>query len=186
MLSLTDIKLGKKIVLEGDPFLVLFSQHSKMGRAGAVMRTKLKNLKTGATISKTFQGNDKFEEANLETKKAQYLYQEGSTFFFMDNDNYDQFELPEKVIGDNAQFLVDGSEIDILYFNSEPINIELPIKMDFEVTEAPPAVKGNTADGGSKQVTIETGAKISVPLFVKTGDRIRINTQSREYAERAK
>lgn len=150
------------------------------------MRTKLKNLRTGAIVKKTFQGNDKFDEAEIETKKAQYLYADDGTFYFMNNQSYEQFELPEKVIGDNAKFLKDGSEIDILYFDNQPINIELPIKIDLEVTEAPPSIKGNTADGGSKQVTLETGAKVSVPLFVKTGDKIRVNTQTGEYAERAK
>jgi elongation factor P len=186
MLNLSEIKVGKKIVIEGEPFVVQFSQHSKTGRAGAVLRTKMRNLETGAIISKTFQGADKFQEAELETKKAQYLYREGDNFFFMNNETYDQFELSEKVIADNALYLVEGTEIDILYFNGKPINIELPIKLTFEVTDAPPAVKGNTADGGSKQVTIETGAKVSVPLFIKTGDVIRINTETGQYAERAK
>ena len=184
MLNLSDIKVGKKIVVEGEPFVVQFSQHSKTGRASAVLRTKMRNLETGAVISKTFQGADKVEQAEIDTKKAQYLYREGENFLFMNNETYDQFELSEKVIGDNALYLVEGTEVDILYFKGRPINIELPIKLSFKVTEAPPAVKGNTADGGSKQVTIETGAKVSVPLFIKTGDKIRINTETGEYAER--
>lgn len=186
MLSLTEIKPGKKIVIDNEPFVVQTSQHSKVGRAGAVLRTKLRNLATGSITTKTFQGADKVEEAEISTQKAQYLYKEGSAFFFMNNETYEQFELAKKVIADNALFLKDGIEIDILYFNSNPINIELPIKLDFEVTEAPPAIKGNTADGGSKQVTIETGAKVNVPLFIKTGDKIRINTTTGEYAERSK
>ncbi|MEA2006560.1 MAG: elongation factor P [Patescibacteria group bacterium] len=186
MLSLTEIKPGKKIVVESEPFVVQSSQHSKVGRAGAVLRTKLKNLATGAIVNKTFQGAEKVDEAKISSQKAQYLYQENDSFFFMNNETYEQFALSKKVISNNADFLKDGTEIDILYFNDNPINIELPIKMDFEVIEAPPAIKGNTADGGSKQVTIETGTKISVPLFVKTGDHIRINTTTGEYAERAK
>lgn len=186
MLNLSEIKVGKKIVVEGAPFVVQFSQHSKMGRAGAVLRTKMRNLETGAVISKTFQGADKVENAEMTTQKAQYLYCEGDSFFFMNNETYEQFELSKKVIADNANFLKDGTEVDILYFKGKPINIELPIKLDFEVVEAPPAVKGNTADGGSKQVTIETGIKVNVPLFIKTGDKIRINTQTGEYAERSK
>lgn len=186
MLSLTEIKPGKKIVVESEPFVVQSSQHSKVGRAGAVLRTKLKNLATGAIINKTFQGADKVEEAEMSTQKAQYLYQENNSFFFMNNETFEQFELSKKVISNNAAFLKDGTGVDILYFNDNPINIELPIKMDFEVVDAPPAIKGNTADGGSKQVTVETGTKISVPLFIKTGDRIRINTTTGEYAERAK
>ncbi len=184
MLSLSDIKAGKKIIIDDQPYHVMTVQHSKMGRMGAVLRTKLKNLETGAVINKTFQGSDKVPEAEIDTKKAQYLYRDGDTFNFMDNETYEQFELDEKIIGDYAKYLKEGVEVGLLYFNDRPLNIELPIKMVFEVTEAPPAVKGNTADGGSKQVTIETGAQITTPLFIKTGDRIKVNTVTGEYAER--
>jgi len=184
MLSLGDVKVGSRIIVEDVPYVVLFSQHSKMGRAGAVLRTKLKNILTGAHISKTFQGSDKFEQAVIETKKAQYLYLDGNNFNFMNSETYEQFEINSDVIKDASQFLTEGTGVEVLYYNNNPVNIELPIKMDFEVIESPPAVRGNTADGGSKIVTIETGSKISVPLFVKSGDRIRINTQTNEYAER--
>ncbi len=186
MLSLTEIKPGKKIIIGEEPFAVQSSQHSKTGRAGAVLRSKLRNLATGAIVSKTFQGADKVQEAEISTQKAQYLYSDNDVFFFMNSETFEQFTLSEKVIAENARFLKDGTELDILYFNGNPINIELPVKLEFEVTEAPPAIRGNTADGGSKQITIETGAKINVPLFVKTGDKIRINTQTGQYAERAK
>lgn len=184
MLSIKDIKSGKKIIIEGQPFSVLTVQHSKMGRMGAVLRTKLKNLETGALVTKTFQGSDKVEEAEVDTKKAQYLYQDGDTFYFMDNESYEQFELNKKIIGDDAKYLKEGVEVSLLYFDERIINIELPIKMSFEVVEAPPAVKGNTADGGSKQVTIETGAQITTPLFIKQGDKIKVNTTTGEYAEK--
>lgn len=184
MLSLTEIKVGSKIVVDGDPFAVIFSQHSKMGRGGAVLRTKLRNLKTGAQLNKTFQGSDKIEKAAMETKTAQYLYSDENAYYFMNSETYEQFGLDSTIIGENSKFLTEGTEVDVLSFDEAFINIELPIKMEFKVIEAPPAVKGNTADGGSKQVTIETGSKINVPLFVKTGDKIRINTQTGEYAER--
>ncbi len=184
MLSIKDIKSGKKLIIEDQPYSVMHVQHSKMGRMGAVLRTKLKNLETGAILTKTFQGSDKVDEAEVETRKAQYLYKDDATFYFMDNESYEQFELNEKAIGDNSKYLKEGTDVSLLYFNEKPINIDLPIKMTFEVTEAPPSVKGNTADGGSKQVTIETGAKISTPLFIKTGDKIKINTTTGEYAER--
>jgi len=184
MLSIKDIKSGKKIILDDQPFSVMTVQHSKMGRMGAVLRTKLKNLETGAILTKTFQGSDKVAEAEVETKKAQYLYQNDNTFYFMDTISYEQFELNEKVIGDNAKYLKEGTDVSLLYFDERPINIDLPIKMTFEVTEAPPSTKGNTADGGSKQVTIETGAQISTPLFIKAGDKIKVNTTTGEYAER--
>jgi elongation factor P len=184
MLSIKDIKSGKKIIIEGQPYTVMTVQHSKMGRMGAVLRTKLKNLETGSMLNKTFQGSDKVQEAEVETKKAQYLYQNENTFYFMDNESYEQFELDEKVIGDNAKYLKEGTDVSLLYFDERAINIDLPIKMTFEVTEAPPSVKGNTADGGSKQVTIETGAQVSTPLFIKTSDKIKVNTTTGEYAER--
>lgn len=184
MLTLTKIKVGTRIIVNDDPFVVLFSQHSKTGRAGAVLRTKLKNLKTGSCISKTFQGADKIEPAMIETKKAQFLYSDGDRYFFMDCRSYEQFDIDAAVIGESVKFLTEETEIDILYFDECPINIELPIKMEFEVIEAPPSIRGNTSDGGSKQVIIETGTKISTPLFIKTGDKIRINTQTGQYAER--
>ncbi len=184
MFSIKDIKAGKKIIIDEQPFSVMTVQHSKMGRMGAVLRTKLKNLETGAIINKTFQGSDKVSPAEVDTKKAQYLYQDGDTFYFMDNESYEQFELNTKIIGDNAKFLKEGVDVSLLYFDNRPINIELPIKMTFEVVEAPPAVKGNTADGGSKQVTIETGAQITTPLFIKQGDKIKVNTTTNEYAEK--
>ena len=184
MLSIKDIKPGKKLIIEKQPYSVMTVQHSKMGRMGAVLRTKLKNLETGAILTKTFQGSDKVNEAEVETKKAQYLYQADNTFYFMDTESYEQFELNKKVIGDNSDYLKEGVDVSLLYFDERPINIDLPIKMTFEVTEAPPSVKGNTADGGSKQVTIETGAQVSTPLFIKTGDKIKVNTTTGEYAER--
>ncbi|HHX58258.1 MAG TPA: elongation factor P [Candidatus Moranbacteria bacterium] len=185
MLSLNEIKTGKRIVVDGDPFTVIFDQHSKMGRAGAVLRTKLRNLRTGAILNKTFQGNDKVEAAEIQSKEAQYLYQDGEKFYFMDNEAYEQFELSGEIIGEGSGFLKEGALVSVLYFEGEAINIELPIKIDLEVTEAPPSIKGNTADGGSKQVTLETGVKVSVPLFIETGDIIRVNTQTGQYAERA-
>ena len=186
MLSISDIKTGKTISLNNEPYLVIFHQHSKTGRAGAVLRTKIRNLKTGAILEKTFQSADKIEDAEIAKSKAQFLYKDGEDYFFMDNVNYEQFSLPESVLADSTKFLIDGTEVTILVFNGTPINIELPVKMEFKVVEAPPAIKGNTADGGSKQVTLETGVKVNTPLFIKQGDIIRIHTETGEYAERAK
>lgn len=186
MMNLSDIKTGKTISLNNEPYLVIFHQHSKIGRAGAVLRTKLKNLRTGAILEKNFQGSDKVEEAEIGKSKARYLYREGENYYFMDNASYEQFSLPKSVLGNLTNYLIDGTEVIILNYNNNPINIELPIKMEFRVAEAPPAIRGNTADGGSKQVTLETGIKVSTPLFVKEGDVIRINTETGEYVERAK
>ncbi|KKP57901.1 MAG: hypothetical protein UR51_C0010G0057 [Candidatus Moranbacteria bacterium GW2011_GWF1_34_10] len=141
MLNISKIKSGKNIVLEGEPFKVLWDEHSKMGRAGAVLRTKLKNLATGAVLEKTFQGADKIEEADIEKTYAQYLYQDGDGFAFMDSADYEQFSLPKKVIGDLADYLVEGVEVSIINFNGNPINIELPVKVELTVTQAPPGIR---------------------------------------------
>jgi elongation factor P len=186
MISINEIKVGKKIVFEGAPYSVLFVQHSKMGRAGAVLRTKLKNLKTGTILNKTFQGADKVEEAEIDKKNIQYLYGDADFFHFMNSKNYEQLDFSREAIGDCHKFLIEGVQVDAVYFNDQPINIELPIKMDFKVTEAPPSIRGNTANGGTKQVTIETGLKINTPLFIEEGDVIKINTETGEYVERAK
>jgi elongation factor P len=186
MLNLSDIKTGKSLSINNEPYLVIFHQHSKMGRAGAVLRTKLRNLRSGTVMEKTFQGSDKIEEAEMAKSKAQYLYQEGDNYFFMDNVNFEQFSLPKSVLGDLTNYLIEGTEVTILVHGTTPINIELPVKMDFRVVEAPPAIKGNTADGGNKLVTLETGIQVNTPLFVKEGDIIRINTDTGEYSERAK
>ncbi|MCK5080558.1 MAG: elongation factor P, partial [Candidatus Moranbacteria bacterium] len=167
MVGITSIKKGSKIVYQDEPFLVIYEQHSKTGRAGAVLRTKLQNLKTGAIINKTFQGSDKVDLMEIENRKAQFLYAENQLYYFMDSENYEQFELSQEVISDSTEFLKEGSELDVFYFKGQPINISLPIKMAFEVVESPPGIKGNTADGGNKQVVIETGAKINTPLFIK-------------------
>lgn len=185
MLSITDLKTGVKFSMEGDPYVVISYSHSKMGRGGAVVKTKLKNLRSGATIDKTFQGADKVDEADLSKKTCMYLYSDETDAYFMDNESYEQFTLPLSKIGDQKQYLVENANIDILYFGSDPLNIELPIKMKFAVTSAPPAVKGNTASSVTKKVTIETGALVDAPIFIKEGDSIIVDTRDGSYVERA-
>jgi len=184
MLNISDIKTGKKIVLDDEPFAVIYNEHSKMGRAGAVMRTKLKNLKNGTVIEKTFQGSDKVQEADISKSKAQFLYRDGENYNFMDNTTYDQFVISEEAIGDSKNYLTEGLEVTMLNFNDSPINIVLPVKVTLEVIEAPPGLKGDTQSGGDKLVTVETNAKITTPLFIKTGDKIIINTESGTYVSR--
>lgn len=185
MLGINEIKSGKNIILDGTPFAVLYHEHSKTGRAGAVLRTRLKNLATGAVLEKTFQGAEQLEEADISKGKAQFLYREGEQFAFMDNVSYEQFSLAAEALGHAVDYLIEGTEIVVLYFNNNPINIELPIKMKLKVTEAPPGIKGNTVSTGGKVVTLETGLKISTPLFVNEGDTIIVNTERGEYVSRA-
>lgn len=185
MLTISEIKTGKNIVLDGTPFAVLYHEHSKTGRAGAVLRTRLKNLATGAVLEKTFQGADQISEADISKSKAQFLYKEADAYAFMDNESYEQFSLSRVALGNAVDYLIEGTEITVLYFNSNPINIELPIKMKLRVTEAPPGIRGNTVSTGGKVVTLETGLKISTPLFVRAGDEIIVNTEKGEYVSRA-
>lgn len=185
MLSITDLKTGTKLTYEGDPYVVISYLHSKMGRGGAVVKTKMKNLRTGSTIDKTFQGADKVDEADLSKKTVMYLYADATHANFMDNDSFEQFTLPIDQIGDQKQYLRENTNVDILYFGDEPLNIELPIKMTFVVTSAPPAVKGNSAGSITKKVTLETDSIIDAPIFIKEGDKIVVDTRDSSYVERA-
>jgi len=185
MLSISDIKTGKNLILNDEPYVVLYHEHSKTGRAGAVLRTRLRNLMTGAVLEKTFQGSDKVEGADLTKSKAQYLYAEPERYHFMDMENFDQFTLSSAILGDAPRYLVEGTEVTLLNFDGKPINIEIPIKVTLTVTDAPPGIKGDTASGGDKTVTCETGLTVVTPLFVKTGDKIIINTERGTYVSKA-
>ncbi len=185
MIGLTDIKTGRTIIHNGEPYLVLEYLHSMIGRGGAVMRTKLKNLLSGVIIDYTFTGAEKVEEAEMSKSHAQYLYREEDQYQFMDTATYDQFFLTEDVLGTMTKYLVEGTEVSILNWNGRPINIEIPVKVTLTVTDAPPGLKGDTASGGDKVVTLETGLQVTTPLFVKTGDRIIVNTEKGTYVSRA-
>lgn len=185
MLSINEIKPGRVIKINNQPYVVTKTDHHKMGRGGAVLKTKLRNLIDGRVLDQTFQGVQQAEEAETETKKAKYLYKDAEQAFFMDNESFEQFSLDLDVLDNQAKFLKDGIDVSILYFEAKPVTIELPIKMDFKVVSAPPGVKGNSAGNVNKQVKIETGATISVPMFINEGDVIRINTETGDYVERA-
>jgi elongation factor P len=184
MLGLSDIKSGKNIVVEGLPYAILYHEHSKTGRAGSVLRTRLKNLLNGTILEKTFQGADKVDEADISKSKAQFLYKENERYCFMDMKSYEQFSLSEKVLANTKDYLIEGTEMTVLNFNSQPVNIELPVKIALKVVEAPPNVKGNSVSSGGKVVTLETGLKISAPLFIKEGEKIIVNTERGEYVSR--
>lgn len=186
MLGITELKVGTKVIIEGDPYTVVWNQHSKQARGGGVMKTKMKNLINGSVLERTFQGADKIEEADIGFRRAQFLYSQGDAYEFMDQENYETVTLGKDILGENTLFLLDGMDVDLLYFGTRPINIQLPPKMTFEITETEPGVQGDRAQGGTKPATIETGFVIRVPLFVAKGDRVVINTESREYVERAK
>lgn len=186
MLTISDIKLGTAITHNNQPYVVIAADHHKMGRGGANLKTKLKNLITGANLEITYSGGDKAQEADMERSKANFLYQEGDKYFFMDNTSYEQFELPQEVIGTPAAFLKDGMAVEVLIYEGRPVSIKLPIKVELEVKETPPGIKGDTAGSAMKTATLETGKEIRVPLFVNQGDMIRVNTETEEYVERVK
>lgn len=185
MLSMNDLKPGIFFIYEGQPHQVLSSHHLKMQQRRPVMQTKIKNLINGKIIEKNFQQSDKLTEAEINKKEVKFLYNHKGEFWFHEKDNPSvRFSLEEEFIGNLVKFLKPNILVQALTFADEIINIELPIKIDFKVIEAPPAIKGDTASGGVKQVTIETGARINVPLFINNGNIIRINTHTGEYAER--
>lgn len=184
MLNFNEIKIGRVLNINQEPFLIIKTDHHKMARGGAVLKVKMKNLINGSVLEKTYQGNDRAEEAKTENKKANFLYKDQSSAYFMDNTSFDQFSLSLENIEEQKLFLKDGTDVDVLYFNNNPVTITLPIKMDFKVTVSPPGVRGNSSGNVTKQVEIETGATLNVPLFVNEGDIIRINTETGEYVER--
>ncbi len=185
MLTINDLKNGQFIILEGSPFEVLSVRHSHLGRGGANVQAKLRDLRTGKVFDRNFKPADKFEEVEIEKIKTQFIYSHRDEFWFAEISNpKNRFSLPLGIIGDYKDFLKSNLEITALKFEDEIINIELPIKVDYKVIEAPPGIKGDTAQGGTKSAVIETGAKVLVPLFVKEGDIIKINTQTGEYVER--
>lgn len=186
MLGINDLKTGTAIVYENNPCVVMDYQHSKMGRSGAVLRTKLRNLKTGSLFDITFKGSDKFEEAFLDRRPCSFLYSDSDGFHFMDSESFEQFSLTKEDVGDRSKYLKDGSVVQIQFYEGAPVNLELPIKMDLKVTHTEPGVRGDTAQGGSKPATLETGAIVTVPLFIKIDDVVRVNTTEGTYVERVK
>jgi len=185
MIYLTDLKPGAVFIYNNAPHKVLTSEHSKQGRGGAIMRTRLENLITGALFEHTFKGNESFPEAEIERKNAQFLYKEGTDFNFMDSKSFEQFSISEQQLGHKRNYLKEGIEIEILYFQSKPININLPIKMNFKISYTEPGFKGNTQSATTKPATLESGAEVQVPLFIKIGDTIVVDTRSGEYLGRA-
>lgn len=184
MLSISDIKLGTVISHKDQPYIVIYTQHVKMGRGGANLKTKLRNLITGQNLDVTYSGSDKAEEADLERAKANYLYNEGDEFYFMDNESYEQFSLAREALGDQADFLKEGLTVDVLIYESHPVSVKLPAKVELKVIQSPPGIKGDTAGSASKIATLETGKEIRVPLFINQDEIIRVNTETGEYVER--
>ena len=185
MASTTSIRTGMTIVYKDQPWLVATTQFVNPGKGAAFTRTKLKNLKTGQTVEVTFKSGESVDLADVVNKKCQYLYADDEGFHFMENDTYEQFYLDEELIGNNKDYLLEGTECYAVYIDGVPVSIQLPPKMDFKVISAPPGAKGDTATTETKECTIETGATIKVPGFIKEGETIKVNTEDGNYVGRA-
>jgi len=187
MLSVNDLKNGSVIVIDGDPFTIMSIKHQHIGRGASSSQTRIRNLRTGQVLERNYKASDAFEEADVEKVPTTFLYSHRNEFWFCERGNpKSRFSLSQDTLGESAQFLKSNMEIISLQFEGNTINIELPIKGDYKVIESPPAVRGNTAQGGNKTVTIEGGAKVITPMFISEGDIIRVNTTTGEYAERIK
>lgn len=185
MLTIHDLKNKMVVLIEGVPYSILEVKHLHMGRGGSSVQTRIKNLATGRVFSRNFKPADSFAEADLERRELVYLYQHRSEYVFSATENpAERFSLSRENVGQAAQWLKQNSVVTVLSLDGKLLTITPPIKVDLKVAEAPPGFRGDTATGGTKTVTLETGAKIQVPLFVNEGDTIRVNTETGEYAER--
>jgi elongation factor P len=184
MISTGDLKRGLTIEFEGQPCSLIEWQHVKIGRGGAIVRMKLRNIRSGATFDRTCDAGDKFKRLDLDRSTVTYQYQEGDQYHFMDTSTFEDIVLTEKQLGEAKNYLIDNLELDIVRYNDEPISVDLPEKLVLRITYTEPGFKGDTATGGTKPATTETGLVVQVPLFLATGDLIRVNTTSGAYVER--
>jgi len=182
--STSNFKNGMCIIHDGKMWIIVDFQHVKPGKGGAFVRTKLKELKSGRVVDTTFRAGEKFEDVRVETKRMQYLYNDGSTYHFMDTDSYEQFELAVEFVGDAAQWLSDNDEVQVMYAGGEMMGVEPPMFVELEVVGTEPGFKGDTVQGSTKPATLVTGAVVQVPMFVEIGDRIKIDTRDGRYITR--
>lgn len=185
MISVNDFKTGLTIEVDGDIWRVMDFQHVKPGKGAAFVRSKLRNLRTGNVNEKTFRAGEKVGKAQIDNKRMQYLYANGDDHVFMDNESYEQIELPAKQIEEELKFLKENMEVHVIQYKEEILGVELPVTVVLEVAETEPGIKGDTASGGSKPAKLETGLIVQVPFFVNTGDKLVINTEESEYVSRA-
>lgn len=184
MISTGDLKKGVTFEFEGQPCALVDWQHVKIGRGGAIVRMKLRNLRTGALFDRTCDAGDKFKRVDLERSTVTYQYQDGDQYHFMDTTTYDDVVLTREQLGDAVNYLIDNLELDLILLDDTPISVELPEKVVMRVDYTEPGFKGDTATGGTKPATTETGLVVQVPLFISTGEMIRVNTTTGAYVER--
>ena len=186
MATTSDIKNGVVILHKDKRMKVIEFQHVKPGKGGAFVRTKLKDLLTGKIVDHTFNAGARMIYVRIEAKKMQYLYEDGDSFYFMDNDTYEQIAVSESVVSESKNFMIAGMNVELLFDGSEVLDVRIPLHVNLKVTETEPGFKGNTATGATKPATVETGYVLQVPLFVDTDDILRIDTRTGEYIERSK
>ena len=184
MISTSDFRNGLVIVVDNEPYQITWFQNHKPGKGGAVMRVKLRHVKKGGTIDRTFKSGEKFEELSVTRQKKQFLYAEGDNYNFMDMNTYEQIAVPKEKLDGKEIYLKENQEVDTIYLEDELIGIEMPFIIEMEIIEAEPGIKGDSVTNLTKFAKIETGATVKVPLFIKVGDRIKIDTITGEYVER--
>jgi elongation factor P len=185
MIDAGDLKKGLTIELDGELYRVLDYHHIKMGRGSAQVRLRLRDIRAGHTIERSFQASEKFAPARLESHSMQYLYQDGGLFYFMDVENFEQMPLTPELLGEALSYLKEGMTLELLSYRDKPVGVELPTAVELTVIDTGPSFKGNTATPGTKPATLETGLAIQVPLFINNGDVVKVDTRSGEYLERA-
>ncbi|HBC93536.1 MAG TPA: elongation factor P [Pelotomaculum sp.] len=185
MISTNDFRTGQTIEMEGDVFQIIEFQHVKPGKGAAFVRSKLRNVRTGAVIEKTFNAGEKLPKARIEKREVQYLYNDGKDYNFMDMESYDQTAMTSEQLGDAVKYLKENMIIQVLTFQEKSIGVELPNFVELEVVDTAPGIKGDTASGGSKPATLETGTIVQVPFFINVGDKLQIDTRTGNYIKRA-
>ncbi len=184
MIDVNDLRKGVIFEFDGSLYRVLEYTHHKPGRGNAIIRIKARNIRTGSTIEKTFNSGERVEDVRLDYHNVQYLYKDGEQYVFMDADTFEQPSIPASLVGDQAGFLKEGMEVKLTFYQSEPLDIELPTSVDLKVVQADVAVRGDTATGVTKKVKTETGLEVNCPQFVKVGDTVRVDTRTGEYVTR--
>lgn len=184
MYSTTDFRKGLKIEIDGIPYEIIDFQHFKPGKGGAMVRTKLRNILNGRVVDNTFRSGEKVERPNLESRDMQFLYHEGTNLVFMDMTTYEQIQMEEEITDGKSAFLKDGQECRVLLYNDRPLDIEIPASLVLEVVDTEPGAKGDTVSNVTKPATLETGVVIQVPIFVNKGDRVKVDTRTKDYIGR--
>jgi elongation factor P len=186
LITTSNFRKGSKIEFKGDPYEVIDFQHVKMARGSAIVKTKIKNMRTGGIIDTTFKGGEKINTPHLEEKSMQYLYNQDELYYFMDVDTFEQSPLSPDQLGSNKDFLKENMVVKVLYYSGSPIAVELPIFVELKIARTAPGIKGDTASGGSKPAVLETGVTVKVPFHINEGDVIKVDTRKSEYVERIK